>query len=319
MGCWNGTCGISRLPIRAGDPVYGMIITKSQYTMDCSTPRGHNTSGMCYITDGYYPIAPMFSGRYDDYGCIEQFPKKEEVLRTTIHNHLKGMVLSSEEIQKLSGNEDEMAEYDGSPKDISEKGFLEFINVMERERVFWDCRGVAVPMGLWMAHRWAVDAFVDKDKLAEDVATAKVNAGRVTYRDCIEAINALRDEYDNDLENEDYKAKLKVHKDAILTALEDGGPIPRPGVFSNWPHQRFKLPLGGKAVSVRMNSRTTQMLSAMMEMRMAVAPQAGKGSQGDMVRAHKTLATAILKNARKSWDDDYEERKAARELAKADE
>ena len=117
MGCWNGTCGLTRLPIKAGEPVYGMIITRSQYAMDASDLRGHHTSGLCYITDNYYPIAPLFSGRYNDYGCIDDFPKAEQHLRDLIHANLAPKVISSAEILEHGGNTDTMAEYDGDAKE----------------------------------------------------------------------------------------------------------------------------------------------------------------------------------------------------------
>ena len=57
MGCWNKTCGISRLHINAGDPVYVFILEKSK-----------NNSDRCYATAFFSPVLLPFESFYDDYG-----------------------------------------------------------------------------------------------------------------------------------------------------------------------------------------------------------------------------------------------------------
>lgn len=58
MGCWNKTCGLSNLPIYAGEQVYTFILEKSS---ECF---GHH----CYSTHLYSPILIPFYSEYDDYG-----------------------------------------------------------------------------------------------------------------------------------------------------------------------------------------------------------------------------------------------------------
>jgi len=66
MGCWNGTCFISNLPIMAGQPVVGFVIEYFSW----SKGKG-NYSGVCYPNDFANPFAMSFEGTYDDYGGIE--------------------------------------------------------------------------------------------------------------------------------------------------------------------------------------------------------------------------------------------------------
>lgn len=66
MGCWNATCFISNLPIMAGEPCVGFLIT--------STGNMGNTS---YPDDRYRPITPPIEGIYDDYGGIELSPEQD--------------------------------------------------------------------------------------------------------------------------------------------------------------------------------------------------------------------------------------------------
>lgn len=68
MGCWNGTCGLSQLPIHAGDPVIGFLLEGRG-----ARREGHNgAGGYCYSTDAAAPLFIPIRGKYDDYGAIEE-------------------------------------------------------------------------------------------------------------------------------------------------------------------------------------------------------------------------------------------------------
>lgn len=60
MGCWNKTCGLSNLPIHAGEPV--MVFTLVQ----CN-----KISDFCYSTALYSPVLLPFYSEYNDYGAGE--------------------------------------------------------------------------------------------------------------------------------------------------------------------------------------------------------------------------------------------------------
>jgi len=68
MGCWNETCAISNLPIRAGDPTYFIMLTR--------TPWEHKDGSTgCYYNDHWFLRALPMLGEYDDYGKIEEWKK----------------------------------------------------------------------------------------------------------------------------------------------------------------------------------------------------------------------------------------------------
>jgi hypothetical protein len=71
MGCWNGTCMISNLPIRSRDRIK-LVILYSPYT---DVHRLTNTSGYCETTDLLRPAFHPISGVYNDYGGIEEIDK----------------------------------------------------------------------------------------------------------------------------------------------------------------------------------------------------------------------------------------------------
>lgn len=64
MGCWNGTCGITQLPIMVGDPVaVFLLIDNNSYGQIRWSANGHY-----YPTDYFTPRSIQLYGEYDDYG-----------------------------------------------------------------------------------------------------------------------------------------------------------------------------------------------------------------------------------------------------------
>lgn len=61
MGCWNKTCGLSRLHITAGEPVYVFVLEE-----------GKDSSDRCYSTALFSPLLLPFDSIYDDYGGGEE-------------------------------------------------------------------------------------------------------------------------------------------------------------------------------------------------------------------------------------------------------
>lgn len=60
MGCWNGTCGLTNLPIFHGDEVYVFPIIET-----------HRGGSFCYSTALYRPSVLPFRAKYNDYGAGE--------------------------------------------------------------------------------------------------------------------------------------------------------------------------------------------------------------------------------------------------------
>lgn len=66
MGCWNGTCGISQLPILAGTKVKVVLLLQSEFN------KSVQGSGSCYITQYFRPWFLPVTAEYNDYGSIEK-------------------------------------------------------------------------------------------------------------------------------------------------------------------------------------------------------------------------------------------------------
>jgi hypothetical protein len=62
MGSWDACCGISKLPIRIGDPVADFFIGEVAHYRD--------SGFICYSNDLWTPVTIQTYGVYDDYGRI---------------------------------------------------------------------------------------------------------------------------------------------------------------------------------------------------------------------------------------------------------
>lgn len=65
MGCWNGTCAVTQLPILAGEKIRLYLLKKTKYV------HFHEMgSGVCHSNALFTPYALPLIGVYDDYGSI---------------------------------------------------------------------------------------------------------------------------------------------------------------------------------------------------------------------------------------------------------
>ncbi len=97
MGCWNGTCMVSHLPIESGEKVKLVFLfnISTQYSNDRKLPSILNCSGFVYPNDMLSPAFFPISGKYDDYGTIKNIIKDfnydiiEQYLRKTFKSTIK--------------------------------------------------------------------------------------------------------------------------------------------------------------------------------------------------------------------------------------
>lgn len=62
MGCWNGTCAITNVPVTHGEEVVVMLLVQQ--------PR--EIESLCYPTAFWRPYPFYFFGKYNDYGAVEE-------------------------------------------------------------------------------------------------------------------------------------------------------------------------------------------------------------------------------------------------------
>jgi hypothetical protein len=142
MGCWNGTCLLSNLPIMHGEPIVGFTIEYAHFSDEA------DYSGSCYPEAWARPIGLPLYGEYDDYGGIE---KVEENIAVKYLLHL----FNQKDIGKLTA-------------DIERDDVKIVSNITNKK----------VGVGLVMAHRDIADKIVNSCNVDEyGVSLAKVAEG----------------------------------------------------------------------------------------------------------------------------------------------
>lgn len=94
MGCWSETCGITQLPINAGDKVRLFILFENYL----SENKG---GGSCYPNDIWAPLGLPIQGVYDDYGGIEDIIENQDT-EILFSRMKKGWVTFIEEYESVS-------------------------------------------------------------------------------------------------------------------------------------------------------------------------------------------------------------------------
>jgi len=95
MGCWNGTCMISNLPIISGEKVK-LVILHDLFNHD------RYSGGFCYANGLMRPLFLPIDGEYNDYGMIENIVENRNFHFVT--EHLK-KAYSQIEVEKEILNE----------------------------------------------------------------------------------------------------------------------------------------------------------------------------------------------------------------------
>lgn len=139
MGCWNGTCGISQLPILCGDNVTACLIAVPQNIRI-------GASGYCYITGFASPITMPFYGSYNDYGGIEDV--------------------------KMNYNTKLICDK------FSVYSFYDLIDQAERDELSVPIKILGsentYDVGLWMAHDHIAKSFIDLKHWRHDIPIADI-------------------------------------------------------------------------------------------------------------------------------------------------
>lgn len=140
MGCWNKTCGISQLPIIAGERVYTFVLQKNP-----------DETERCYSTAFWAPYPLPFECDYDDYGGGENSDANLQV----ILNHLKKRVVPME----LGENKYHDIAVD--PEKLDENLFFEAVH--ESRLFVKDYIGENSPIDFVMMRKDVVDYILEND------------------------------------------------------------------------------------------------------------------------------------------------------------
>lgn len=140
MGCWNETCFLTRLPIFVGQPVKLLFVALNS--------KGYRNS---VHPDGWWkPIALPFSGRYDDYGRIEDVMDDADAVGMLAA--VKFRIKSNENCEPFDPARLSGPDWEGALRDLAEAANqcgLEAEILDGMRKPYW------APVAGQMAHAWA--------------------------------------------------------------------------------------------------------------------------------------------------------------------
>lgn len=149
MGCWNKTCGISNLHIRAGEQTYVFVLEQNKH---------HDR---CYSTAFWKPVMLPFLSEYNDYGAGENSHKN-------INYILEGL---KERLVEMPQGENECHDIPVSADKLNEELFFEAVHE-DRLRIA-DLYGNEIPVDFVMlradivddiCENWQRDMYVGRGK-----------------------------------------------------------------------------------------------------------------------------------------------------------
>ena len=151
MGCWNGTCGISQLPILCGRKVKAFLMLQSEFA------ESLGGAGVCYSTAHFRPWFFPVTANYNDYGSIDGIEKdwNSEYMLETFQKWLvegKVRILSNDEAEINSPNIKKF-ETLNDVFECVERGALVFIydkHKLNPEKTAWVPNVVELRIGIFM-------------------------------------------------------------------------------------------------------------------------------------------------------------------------
>lgn len=160
MGCWNGTCGVSQLPILAGCNVKAFLMLQSEFHSAISG------SGSNYTTDFFRPWFFPVSAEYNDYGSIENIQKdwNSKYMLATFQAWLKeGKIVILHDDAEVNDPDIDAFEKLENVFDCVERGALIFNHTSERfdrEQEKWVPVEQKLKIGLFMVLDNVFDSLV---------------------------------------------------------------------------------------------------------------------------------------------------------------
>lgn len=262
MGCWNETCLVSNLAIRAGDPVVAFLIAHH------SIREERSYSGTCYSTDQAFPVSLPIRAEYNDYGFIENFSLKDIAVKN---------------VKKLFNTDlDDMSESLHEGTTTISGGYIQ---------------DKPMPVGLVMINAHIYDTLVNKICQADKVKVKEEIANEIESKICF--VKMSKDEklaafvkmeslaMSRNSSVVQYGGDTAFIKSVFDTAIDEAEKSPK--------RKKKIIDIYSEALAERVAAAW-----AMSELRKSWLPPPGKGSQNDNFSSHLVLATAIKEAALKN-------------------
>lgn len=316
MGCWNETCMVTQVPIRAGDPVVLIMLTKV----------GSNTAnhaGFCNTNDIWTPkFLPVF-GEYDDYGGLDKIQSdwNTQFIVDQLRDELSAMRLGTSASTPVDADDLHASHED---LDLNVFDLCDVLEAIHRDRVWVPGARGPLPVGWCMIHRWAWDhmtQIMERD-WRDNLTLACVKSQGVTYYQAmLEKHAEIQGEEEDSMVRimAKYGRRDLVEWDNTFAVFSSSASsLDHYGTLSgirDYDHVLWKLAEACVPVD---DPRVQQVIHAlseflvfknnMMVLRKFWSPQPGKGGQITAYESHLALhelCVVKIKERMQQWADDY--------------
>lgn len=292
MGCWNGTCCVTNLPIFCGDPVIGLLL----FHLPNKNSEGTIVSN---IASPFY-----FEGEYNDYGAIEA---EHGVALPLIMEKIKETLLEMEQ-----------GENQYHEKEISKDkfDFEMLMDEMHEQRIIVENKHIS-----WMYERASVTLLMIRKPVFEEIIeTISINTYDkehpvVTYDYAADSINMFIDSMINDVSM--FGNMLTGHKGGIVgNMLLNWEKAHCPAI--DLKHTLLQLVANEKIIEPEYreyvwkivdNALRVKFLTSYMEQLHKRLDTPGYAGQDGITDIHEHFASMIIEESEKiqnRWDEEEE-------------
>jgi len=301
MGCWNGTCGISQMPILAGQRIWAFLIGVAGYRDNPSS------SGHCYSTDLGFPMTLPIRGKYNDYGGIESIEENYNTeLILDIFRDTEGDKFP--DIETLLNDQVERDSYTFYVEDKEERRYIEKFPV----GLFMVLEDIALSLkGVRTSYERYCETYPRKH-MRQDA--------RYFMKFLVEEAERLKEIYGEDMLSDELKdhmlfnsrndrcEKSSRYDNQFAVVFNDRGFAGAP-IYDAWkPYREYikSLAAQGKTSGKEVDELVTDacdldlVARALSLMRKSWFPQSGKGGQGENYEFYWKLTTAMRRQIKET-------------------
>ena len=343
MGSWNGTCGVSQLPIISGDKVRLFILIPNQIEGIKEEPNS-----FVYSTDLFRPLGLPIRASYSDYGAVEDI--EEDFNTKIIFNELKSTVVlprdkpfsADDEVETDDNDYLKVVSVDGGDITVIERNkhkaepfVVKAVDLRQSNREnFYDDMGDlqktieliernVIEQGPNIVNRFYAKPglFMVRENVFQAISADIKDGDDFRYK----TIKQMGESIDEFIKN--YQKLLEEEEDDFsfrLYNLEHVEPYEVGRIFSRSGSEGFNATLyKGMFTDLVKNhdvvmakkllqrlEETSRFMDALGNMRKPVIPQCGAGSQAEGIAHHTALLNITeseLHSIKHRWDEEDEE------------
>jgi len=294
MGSWCATCGISRMPIREGQEVKGLLIAK----------KNDQTGSSCYTDDWWKPIGLPIDVKYADYGNFE-LVNPDDSNAARLLEYLKDNVIPMEQGDN---------EYHDLPVVPSEFTWEKVNDIIHEERLILKGYGETKQYVAWFPiHPIVYEALVKPYYawgIQDDEYLRTIESSMENIRDAFgytesDTDTKIKDSVEDKSKDDEVSAMLK--RMSVQNNIDK--------VFGSFSGMENFIAEDDED-SIRVGAESIHMRASMSLLRIPFSPVTGLGGQSDVedYATHQALCEAITKQGqfyinyyKELWGEDENE------------